>query len=716
MIRPRIGQIGVIAAALLAPAATAPVMAQRDKVPLPRPRPAFQSSPSALLPTPRPRVPRAVLPFTRHDSAPPVAPAEYTSPADLDAIKRAAKLIARNKFAEASKVKASISDLLGRKLIEWMILRGDEDHSPGFERYAVFVAENSSWPSVGLLRRRAEAALWDDHREAATVLGYYAQRQPYSGKGHLVYARALVERGDRRTAERHVRAAWRHFGLSAAVESMVLNMFPGVLRPVDHRIRMHMRLYAKDTSDGLRAAKRLGGADRAIAKAWVAVIGRSRRAKALFAAVPASARKDPGYVFARTRWLRRRGEIAAAAQTILSAPRFGADTIDTNQWWRERRVLARDLLEKGDPKTAYDVVVGAVRPTKNNYYVEYEFMAGWIALRFLKDPATAMRHFSAIPPSTTNPTALARAGYWQGRTAEALGRSEDARTFYANASQYRTAYYGQLARSQIGASDIALPAPPTPPPKRRAVLRRLELVRALEIIYGIGDHDLAITFVAGAADKMHDVGAIVALAEVARHHKHARAMLLIGRSALNRGFDLHHYAFPTIGVPKYKPIGPKIDPSLLYSIVRQESAFNAKTVSSANALGLMQVTPPAGKYIARKFGVRYSRKKLLSDRVYNVQMGAAELGDLIRDYRGSLILACVGYNAGRGRVSDWIRRFGDPRDPKVDPVDWVEKIPFAETRNYVQRILENLQVYRAKLGRGSRLLIEADLQRGIAGN
>jgi soluble lytic murein transglycosylase len=721
-------RLGVVATATLALASAAHAASKREKVPLPKPRPTLQASSRLLSPAPigvMPRaftasvtasVPNAALAFTRHDPALPIAPTESTSRADLDAIKRAAALVERDRFSAASDVKGSIRDPLGRKLVEWMILRADPDHSAGFERYTAFVAENPVWPSVGLLRKRAEAALWDDRGEVATILHYFAQSPPLSGKGHLAYARALKARGDHRGAERHVREAWRNDGLSAGVESMVLDMFPGMLRPADHRARMHRSLYRRDVADALRAAQRLGSGDRAIAKAWIAVIRQAGNAKALLDAVPASARQDAGYIFALTRWLRRNDRIAEAARTILTAPRDAAEILDSDQWWIERRVLARDLLEKGDQANAYRVVRDAAGPSQDNYSVEQEFMAGWIALRFLKDPATALRHFTIIVAGTSNPTALARAGYWQGRAAEALGRTEDARGFYAAAARHRAAYYGQLARAKLGAPEIALPEPPIPVPERRAVLGRMELVRALEIIYAIGERDLAITFVAGATDKLHDVGAIVAIAEVARRHKDARAMLLIGKAALNRGFDLHHYAFPTIGVPDYKPIGPEIDPSLLYSIVRQESAFNAKTVSSASALGLMQVTPPAGQYIARKFGVRYDRKKLLNDMVYNVQMGAAELGDLIRDYRGSLILAFVGYNAGRGRVRDWIERFGDPRDPNVDPVDWVEKIPFSETRNYVQRIMENLQVYRAKLGLSHRLQIEADLQRGKDGH
>ena len=223
-----------------------------------------------------------------------------------------------------------------------------------------------------------------------------------------------------------------------------------------------------------------------------------------------------------------------------------------------------------------------------------------------------------------------------------------------------------------------------------------------------------IPFVTDLADRAVDVGALVVIADIAKKYDDARAMMLIGKAALNRGFSFDVYAFPTNGIPDFRIVGPSIDKSVVYSIARQESAFNPRAVSSANALGLMQVLPGTGRQIAKKFGFAFDRNRMLSDPSYNAQMGAAELGDVLESYRGSYILSFVAYNAGRGRVKQWIEKYGDPRDPEVDPIDWVERIPFSETRNYVQRVIENMQVYRAQLGHGSRLMIEADLRRGAA--
>jgi soluble lytic murein transglycosylase len=721
--RRRIIQLTVIASGTLALVAASEAAAKREKVPLPRARPVINFPAAAYFGTrPAPTLPPALaatevstsaLAYTRPELPLAAAAGNSTPSSDIEIVKRAGQLVRRDRFSEASVLKSSISDPLARKLVEWMILRGDQNHTPGFERYAAFVADNPSWPSVGLLRKRAEAALWDNRRDPTTILNYFAKNKPLSAKGHLALARALLARGDKHNAQRHVREAWRSELFHPALEQMVLEVFPGMLHAADHRARMHRRLHSADNGGGLRLAQKLGGADLLIAKAWIAVNGQAKNAKALLDAVPANARSDPGYIFSRARWLRRADKIAEAAQTLLTAPRSAAEiVVDPDNWWLERRVVVRDLIEAGQYQTAYRIARDAAAPEKGNYRVDREFTAGWVALRFLKDPVAASRHFAVIATTTRNPTALARAGYWLGRSTEAVGKPVEAREHYAAAARFRTTYYGQLAHARLGETEIALPSTPRPSRERRAAIARLELVRALNLLYVSGESDLAIPFVADVGSRIGDAEALAALGEITHRNGDARATMLLGRAALNQGLALAEYAFPKIGVPNYKAIGPEVHPSLLFSIVRQESAFNQATVSHAKAMGLMQVTPPAGRYIARKFKVTYDQKRLLSDKVYNVQMGAAELGDLLADYRGSYILTFVGYNAGRGRVRDWIKRFGDPRDPNVDPVDWVEKIPFSETRNYVQRILENLQVYRTRFGATHKLLIEADLRGG----
>ena len=643
------------------------------------------------------------------------APTVSISEAALGAVRQAIDFARHGKPKDATDVERRIEDPLARKLVEWAILRSDENDADS-TRYRAFLAANPSWPSLVMFRRRAEAMLWQEHADLAAIRGLVGDRPPLSAKGRFALGRALMAQGDQAGAQAAIREAWRSESLPRDLEEQVLEIFGGLITRADERARMDRRLYAKENDAALRAAQRLGGGEPAMAKAHIAVQGKSATAKALLDALPASAQGDPLVMFSRIQWLRHNDKIAEAAELMLAAPRDPAQIHDVDEWWIERRLLARKLLDLGDAATAYKVAREAASPTKENYRVEHEFTGGWIALRFLNEPAVAAQHFARIGAGISNPIALARSGYWRGRAAAAMNKPQEARGHYEQAARFSTAYYGQLARARLGLADIAIAAPPLPSAEKRAALTRIEVVRAAEILYAVGERDLVIPIMADLAEKTQDFGALAALAELATHHDDARSVLLVGKGALGRGHAFDHYAFPTFGLPRYAPIGPEVEPAVVYAIARQESAFNPRDVSTAHALGLMQVTPEAGRYVAKKFNVAYDQKRLLHDNVYNMQIGSAELGDDISAYRGSYILAFAGYNAGRGRVKEWVERYGDPRDPNVDPIDWVERIPFSETRNYVQRILENVQVYRARFGGGTHLLIEADLRRGSSAN
>jgi soluble lytic murein transglycosylase len=711
-----------------------PVAANAKKtVPLPRPRPVHLASlrrqalasaepvvgdtaPLALTsaeparPAPGPVAMLATAPVP--DAVSPLATPRSPTPAeDLATVKKAVDLIRRGKTGEATQLEKSLNDGVAKKLVEWLILR-NEDPSAGFNRYVAFIAANPGWPSLGLLRKRAEGALWEERRDQATVRAFFARREPISAKGRLALARVLLASGEHNAAQRLVRDTWRQDALSRDVETQVLETFGELLTRADHKARMDRRLYADDNEGGLRSAQRLGGAEIAIAKARIAVNEKADGAKALLDAVPGESRGDPGYIFSRVQWLRRNNKLAEAAELLLTAPRDAAVLHDCDEWWTERRVIARKLLDAEDYQAAYRVARDAAPPVKENARAEHQFTAGWIALRFLEDPAAALKHFVHIGDGISNPITLARAGYWQGRALEALGREREARARYEAAARFATAYYGQLARARLGVGELAINPPPRPSAEKRAALLALDVVRAAEMLYAIEARDLVAPMVQDLAERAEDVGALVVLGELAQNHQDARAMLLIGKTLLARGFSFEHFAFPNVGVPKFASVTREIDRSVVYAIVRQESAFQAKIASSANAQGLMQIMPGTGRALARKFGLAFDSRRLASDPVYNAQLGSAELSSLLQEYRGSYVMTFAAYNAGRGSVKKWLAAYGDPRDPKVDPIDWVERIPFSETRNYVQRVMENMQVYRVRLGGSARLMIEADLRKG----
>jgi soluble lytic murein transglycosylase len=471
---------------------------------------------------------------------------------------------------------------------------------------------------------------------------------------------------------------------------------------------MDLLLYGSEHEAAMRAAKRLGSGYVALAKARIASYKKASNTGSLLEAVPHELRSDAGYLFSKIQLLRREEKFAEAAQLMLSAPRDPARLYNLDEWWIERRLLARKMVDTGEHRTAYLIARDAALPTRDIYKTEQEFTAGWIALRFLTDPALAAQHFARIGVGSVNPTTLARAGYWQGRAAEAAGRSQEARTAYAAAAEQSTSYYGQLARAKLGMPQLDLNDPPS---ARSRGVERLEIVRAVQLLFDLDERDIAIPIFADMGEN-GDPDALAGLGELTSRYGYARGMLLVGKAALNRGLRFDFYAYPVTGIPPYSPIGPEVEKSVIFAIARQESAFNPGDVSPAQAYGLMQVTPDAGRYVCKRAGVPFDLARMKNDSAYNAALGAAELGGLLEDFRGSYIMTFAAYNAGRGSLKKWIDRYGDPRDPKVDAVDWVELIPFAETRNYVQRIMENLQVYRARFGGGTRLQIEADLHRG----
>ncbi|MET0219995.1 MAG: lytic transglycosylase domain-containing protein [Tardiphaga sp.] len=638
-----------------------------------------------------------------------MAATSSTPQGDKDTLENVIELVRKHKPDDATQVETSISDPVARKLAEWIILRSDNNNA-SVERYRAFISANPSWPSQTFMRRRLEAALWDDKRDDSVVWSWFETESPLSAKGRFSLARAMLARGDRANAERLVREAWRSDAMSEETESNALDMFGALLSGGDHKARMDTLLYGSEQEAAMRAARRLGAGYVALAKARIASARKAPNSRALLEAVPSELHNDTGYVFSKIQLLRREEKFDEAAQLMMGAPKDPNRLYNLDEWWIERRLIARKMIDTGEYRTAYLIARDAALPTRDIYKTEQEFTAGWIALRFLNDPATAAQHFARIGVGSVNPTTLARAGYWQGRAAEAMGRMQEARAAYNAAAQQSTSYYGQLARAKLGLPQLALNASLA---GRGRGAERLEVVRAVQLLYDLDEGEIAIPIFADMGDN-GDEDALLGLAEVAARHADARAMLLVGKSALNRGLPFDHYAYPVNGIPAFRSIGPEVEQGVIFSIARQESAFNPAVVSPAQAYGLMQVTPDAGRYVCKRAGVGFDLNRMKTDPVYNAQLGSAELGGLLEDYRGSYIMTFAAYNAGRGSVKKWVDRYGDPRDPKVDAVDWVELIPFSETRNYVQRVMENLQVYRARFGGSSRLQIEADLHRGAS--
>ncbi|QFR32261.1 lytic transglycosylase domain-containing protein [Ancylobacter sp. TS-1] len=634
-------------------------------------------------------------------------PAPVLSGAMSD-LQQAVKLIEAGNSAQALAMADAMRDPGSQALVRWLALRVTA-RDVGYDRAVAILRAHPTLPTPTVLRRRLEFLLYAENRDPQTILDFFAEQAPLSGEGKVALARALFAAGDQKAGAAWLRNAWQEDPLSSEAESTVMVEFGGLLTRTDHKYRADKLLYAEDADRGLRAAQRAGDDVAALARARIAMSSGKGDVGKLLAAVPASMKSDPAYIYTLAKMQRRNGDHAAAAATLARAPRDAGLLVDPDEWWIERRLVARGLLDKGDSRTAYKVAREAATPDDEHMRAEQQFTSGWIALRFLNDPKTALQHFAKVPENQTHPATVSRGYYWQGRAYEALGSTGNARTQYQAAAEYGTAYYGQLASARLGIDRVKIKTAPAASASQRATFARDEGVMIFKVLERLDKSTLSIALAYDLAERLPDAAQLGLLAELAKSQGDARTMTTIGKVALNRGIPLEAEAYPTIGMPSYRPITEDVDRALVYAIARQESMFNPSAISRAGATGLMQVMPATGRTIAKRTGVTLDPRRLAEPAV-NVQFGAAELRSLLDNYQNNYVLTFAGYNAGRGNVAKWIAQYGDPRDPSVDPIDWVERIPFSETRNYVQRVMENTQVYKSRFGSRDTLQIEADLR------
>lgn len=629
---------------------------------------------------------------------------------ELGVLQQAVRAARSSRASEAMAAASQLSDPVAQKLVTWLVVR-QSPNDLGFRAVNAFIKENPGWPTQGTLRRRAERVLFQENRDLNAAREFFSEQAPLSGEGKVAFARVLVASGNSKEAADWVRAAYRDDALNDRFESTILEEFGSVITRADHKLRADRFSYGEnpDAERALRAAARAGSDVVALTKARMAIGRKDANGERLLAQVPFTLANDPAYLHAKSQLLRRADKPQEAARALLAGAASQGAAAGADEWWIERRLVARELLDAGDAQLAYKVAATGVPPEKDAYRAEQQWTSGWIALRFLKDPRTAAQHFAKVDDEQKHPITLARAYYWQARAAEAMGDGGRARSGYQAASRFPFTYYGQLSRVKLGMPAVTLPNA-SPSFSARNDFNRLEAVKALRMLYAIGDRDTAATIYYDLGARLDDAGQISLLADLAESAGDARGALAAGKEGLAEGHQVDNAAFPDFGLPSFNSIGYPVDKAVVYSIARQETQFNPTIVSRAKAMGFMQVTPEAGRHVSKLTGVPYDERRLMSDQTYNVQFGAAEIGELVQAFRGNYVLAFASYNGGRGNVAKWIQRYGDPRDPEVDVVDWVESIPFSETRNYVQRVMENYQVYKVRFNIPTKLQMEADLR------
>jgi soluble lytic murein transglycosylase len=638
--------------------------------------------------------------------APPAVVSIQRSIISEGAFKLAVRLFDTDNPNDALAAADALPDPVDAKIIKWLVAVYKSNNIPS-SKLDEISRDLADWPGQTILRTRFEQAVEREKPGAEAVIRAFGGREPVSFDGTLLLARSYIATGQKAAAAAILRPQWRTEPLDDAFEAAIRKEFSGVLSKADHKARMDRMLYEEQSTRALRAAAALDANQQALAKAVIAVIKRDPKAGAALDGVPKALRKDPLYLYSRIQQLRRAEKIEAAAELMLSAPREADVLVDPDAWWVERRVLTRELMEKRDYRNAYRVAA-AHAAESSSLRAEAEFHAGWLALEFLNDPNLAARHFAVIQTISKMPLSQSRAEYWLGRAAEAAGNRGEATRQYQLAAAYPTTFYGQLSLARLGAKSLPISAPPKPDAAAKKRFASLELVQVMQRLTEIKHDDRNTIFLRHLAETLTDPTQLALLTSMAKDDHNLA--LQLGKTAASRGIPVDTLAFPTSAIPKSAKTG-SVDRAVVYAIARQESAFHPGAVSKAGARGLLQLMPATAKQMAKSAGVSYSQAKLTTDPAYNATLGAEFLGHLIDRYNGSYVMTFAAYNAGPSRVTEWVGIYGDPRDPKVDVVNWIESIPFTETRNYVQRIMENVQVYRARLG-SPGLTIEKDLKRG----
>jgi soluble lytic murein transglycosylase len=655
------------------------------------------SGPTAA-PAPKPVVPPAASAQPINEGTgiiPPPAPSETAqalsgsakplSSAEAAALAAANKAVDEGRWADARANVANFRHTLLDRYVEWSILRVAPRAEASFASTWRFLRESPDWPEPEVLRRQAEDRIGPE-TPSSEVFRYFTAFPPLTSTGHMRRMEA-AQAASPNDLKKFASESWRNATFRNADENEFLNRYGHLLSGEDQIARFD-RLMAEGKAQVARELlAKLPPDYQPLANARLAMATRAADAPAVLRGVSAAKLEQPAIKLERTQWLRRTGNLDEA-RALLAKP----VAHQNDAWWNERNQVARDLLAAGKPAEAYAVVVqhGLTRGVS---FAEAEFLAGWIALRHLKKTGEAQKHFQTLHDGVTTDISKSRAAYWLGRTHEAAGRAKEAKDWYGRASGFGQTFYGQLAARKLPGTAARLPSDPAATDADRQTLGGRELVTMARYLGQAGDYERTRPFLLRLARMVTAPGETALLGQLAVELKRPDVALTVARRGAESGVVLFDAAFPVVDLGSTGAI----ERALALALTRQESSFNAAAVSSSGALGLMQLLPGTARDVAGKLGVPFIQDKLTRDPAYNVQLGSQYLTEMLGRFGGSYEIALAAYNAGPNRVARWLESMGDPRSGKIDMVDWIEMIPFRETRNYVQRIMEGVVVYRDRL-------------------
>jgi soluble lytic murein transglycosylase len=627
------------------------------------------------------------------------------SASDHDIFTRAYDAAARGDWIGARALAAQGQNPLARQLLEWRYAR---EAAASFDEIDAVLKSSAGWPGRGVLNAKAEQAL-PLQMGGSEVIAWFGARNPSTGTGKVRLGEALIDAGQSggqaARGRTLVREGWVGGGFDPATELAVAEKDGGFLTPADDRARLDNLIWRGETTAAKRELARVSGGTVA-AKARIALTGGLKAAAAALKAAAESS--DPELLFDWAAALRRAGKDDEAHAMLLRVPAAAILKNHAARWWTEHNIQARDALTAGDAALALRLVTHAgLRGDEDDYY-EQQFLGGFIELRFLKEARAALPWFRRMEAAVGRPISKAKAEYWQGRALDAQGDAAGAMTQYRLAATHPETFYGQLALAKTGGllhlDEAAIEAAP------ESELDSDALMGAIRILAELGqDSDLRLFVDADAAanpSPRHLKRLMMALSAWGYPEIAVRQAKTLGYG----GALVLAYSHPVIALPAFSGAGTAPPPALVLGLIRQESEFNSYAVSSAGAQGLMQVMPANVAALAKVAGVAARRDALLGDTNYSIQLGMSEFAGHLAQYGGSVVLAIAAYNAGPSNAARWIKALGDPRLAGVDPIDWIERVPFPETRNYEERVLENTGAYRARLaGKDVPVQILSDL-------
>lgn len=600
--------------------------------------------------------------------------------------------VKQKRWTEARQIFAQTQDKSAIALYDWLYFTRTEG-SVEFSRISEFIKDHPDWPRQDALKELAEKSMPEGMAEAE-VASWFNQYEPQSAEGMNRYAQALINQGQGTQAKQKLEDWWPKARLDNQQQATFIRRYGDMISDDVHVARFNTTLFRKQYTNARALATIIGKGYPALVEARIGLAENTPGVDRLVNAVPAQLQDDPGFMLERLRW-RRKNNMDFGAIEILHKMPPAAQIPNMNDWWKERNIMARRLIDKKDYKSAY-LVVSKHGMKEGADFAAAEFMAGWLALRFNKQADKAFNHFEALYNGTSTPISKSRGAYWAGKASTILGRDDVARQWFQTAARYQTAYYGQMAIAELQAEHR--PSQQLPPERTISAESRFQsksIVKATRYLHQAGGYRKEVTeFLDTMASNIQDPEEYLLSADLAVTLDHPHNAVRIGKKGLEKNIMMVDYAFPTI-LPRMKSVTQEW--ALVHGLIRQESQFDREAQSPVGARGLMQLMPATAREVARKKGLAHQTDWLLTRPDHNIALGTTYLDQLIRRYDGSYPLALAAYNGGMGNVDKWIARYGDPRTGAIDMIDWIELIPFDETRNYVQRVMESTYIYRLKM-------------------